>query len=409
MPSPSKPIHVLVNGANGYLGAAVCRAFLRARAPPGRYYLVFGLVRRESTAIALARDEIIPIVGSLSDHDGLKNMLFRYSKTWDVIVTCTEPSKVDAAVEAQHWADILRLIETLALSSVVTANIRPLVLWSSGCKDYGTTLLHGDPLLQPHDESSPILPVPQIKGRTEGARRAMEASDKNGGSGAFDIAVIRPTPLFGYSGSYYSAAFAYMDEYVAAIQGEPASQTVKLSVSSGGILHGLHVDDCSDAYVALAETTLYGTTTLDAAAGRAAVSGQVFNMSTQEYETVGQIVTALARAYGFAGAEFDVPEQYLPESIRNSPNVFVFGHSQWVASDNIRQLTGWRETRPLFHQHAQLYRRAYMAAKQTGDDVIDKVQRRFGGDWNEEAKSPRDKGKPTRSIAAISFALPMSC
>ncbi|CEJ87254.1 hypothetical protein VHEMI04353 [[Torrubiella] hemipterigena] len=388
--SPSKPIHVLVNGANGYLGAAVCRSFLRARAPPGRHYVVYGLVRRESTADALARDEVIPIVGSISDPDGLSNILFGHSKTWDVIATCTEPSKVDAAVEAQHWTDIIHIIVKLATSSVETANIRPFVLWSSGCKDYGTTLLHGDSLLKAHDESSPIQPVPQIKGRTEGARRAIEASDKNGGSGAFDIAVLRPTPLYGYSGSYYSAAFAYMDEYAAAIQGHrQTADKVKLGISGQGILHGLHVDDCSDAYVALAETALYGTTAnggLDAEAGRAEVSGQVFNIGTEEYETVEQIVTALSTDYGFVGAEFDVPEQDLPESMRNNTNMYVFGHSQWVASEKIRRLTGWRERRPLFYQNISVYRLAYEAARQTGDDVIGKVQRRFGGNWNEEAK-----------------------
>jgi FlaA1/EpsC-like NDP-sugar epimerase len=49
---------VFVTGGNGYIGAAICRTFVRAG------WRVFGLVRRPEAALELASDEVIPIVGN---------------------------------------------------------------------------------------------------------------------------------------------------------------------------------------------------------------------------------------------------------------------------------------------------------------------------------------------------------
>lgn len=390
---PSQPLTVLVVGANGYLGSAVCRAFLRSAGPSPFFFRVFGLVRRESTALALAADEIVPIVGSVDDPDALSRKVLSHSPTWDVIVVCTEPSKLDPASEDQHWRDILSLVETLAESSASASSsqqrpVRPMVLWSSGCKDYGFTALHGDADLQPHTEESPLVPHPLVRGRMDGAMRALAASQNGGG---FDVAVVRATPVYGYSGSYMGATFDYVDAYVAALS-DKDDKVLKIPSHEGTIMHGCHVDDCGDGYVALAKTALFGgkspwTTSHWNGSGtvdRKAIAGQQFNISSRRYETLREIGTALAKEYGLSGgAVFGVSPQDLPGTLSNQDMALVFGYSQWVSSDKIRAVTGWSDNRPLFHENIGALRCAYNAAKERGSENIIKTRQRMGGNWGD--------------------------
>ncbi|KID81460.1 NAD(P)-binding domain protein [Metarhizium guizhouense ARSEF 977] len=394
--APAGPINVLVVGANGYLGSAVCRAFLRTACPLPSFFRVYGLVRRQGTAASLAADEVIPVVGSVaaSDAEATAGIVLSHANTWHVIVICTEPSKIDPVSEDQHWRGLLALVKALSQSSASPSRsppTRPMVLWSSGCKDYGTTKLYGDQGLLPHAETSPLVPHPLVRGRMDAALRAVEASRRDGEESDFDVAVIRATPLYGYSSSYYGAAFDYMSAYKAAVS-RTGDKVLKLAQSPGTILHGIHVDDCGDAYVALAKTALWSTATGLTApggsngvkAGRAAVAGEAFNRSGRRYETLEHVGAALAAEYGLSdGVEFNVPVDELPEDVRKQDTALVFGYSQWVASDKIRSTTSWSDTRPLFSQNIGVYRLAYDAAQERGSDNITKTRQRMAGIWGD--------------------------
>ncbi|KAF4500793.1 hypothetical protein FAGAP_2992 [Fusarium agapanthi] len=102
---------VLVTGANGYIGSAVCRAFVRAG------WNTYGLIRNPQTREEVALSEIIPVVN-----------------TFDTIVSCTEKTPGYAA----HFEEVMNCVKRLAEKSNENG-VRPLVLWSSGCKDYGMT------------------------------------------------------------------------------------------------------------------------------------------------------------------------------------------------------------------------------------------------------------------------------
>ncbi|KAJ3564259.1 hypothetical protein NPX13_g7903 [Xylaria arbuscula] len=54
------PKTVLVTGANGFIGYAVSRAFVRAG------WCVYGLTRRADTVDSLLAEEITPVIGSIS-------------------------------------------------------------------------------------------------------------------------------------------------------------------------------------------------------------------------------------------------------------------------------------------------------------------------------------------------------
>ncbi|KAK0710737.1 hypothetical protein B0H67DRAFT_667618 [Lasiosphaeris hirsuta] len=340
-PTP-RALTVLVIGANGFLGSALCRSFLHTAPPTGTapHYHVFGLIRRAASAAALTRDEITPIVAPLSSPDLLPTLL-AYSPVWDVIATCTEPSRTDPAAEARHWEDVLELVRALAGVSVGNG-VRPLVLWSSGCWAEG------------------------VGGRSRG--------------GGFDVAVLRATPLFGYSSSYYGVGLEYVTAFAAATEGKEG-RVLKFTADADTILHGVHVDDCADGYVALATTALSGEK------GRAAVAGQAFNISGKRYETLREFGTALAAEYGFpGGAEFGVSPDQLPKPLSETWQnyVLVFGYSQWVGSNKIRQVTGWADKRPLFSDNLFVYRRAYEAAKESDVGNVTTVSRRLQGDWSDE-------------------------
>ncbi|KAK3322675.1 hypothetical protein B0H66DRAFT_554931 [Apodospora peruviana] len=362
--SKTKILNVLVIGANGYLGHAISRAFLRGGGSTqldNVHFRVFGLIRRSSAAPFLAKDEIIPIVASIPNTEPI----LAESSTWDVIVTAIEPAFTDPpATKEQHWANLLILIQRLAEVSSAKG-VRPLVLWSSGCKDYGTTGLHGDEALTPHTEDSPLDALPLIKQRTDAALRALEVARAAGSS--FDVSVVRATPVFGYSGSYFGAGLAYAAAAAAAAAATASTdndkgKVFKFTADAGTILHAVHVDDCAEGYVSLATSALFRHR-------RSAVAGEVFNISGRKYETLEEVGGALAAEYGFdGGCQFRVAAEELAEGLSVVTSQLVFGWSQWVASDKIRKVTGWSDSRPLFSEDMRVYRLAYEAAAvATGD------------------------------------------
>lgn len=369
---------VLVTGANGYIGFAVCRAFNRAG------WRTYGLVRRVEAASALIAEEIIPIIGSISKDATWVEDLHQHTKTVDVVVSCTEQFPF-----AAHYEAIAILIRKLAEISN-KHGVRPLVLASSGCKDYGTTGLHGSPGLAPHTEDSPLHPstclqdpssgiigaqslpryalnkrfifsnkqllthvveVDLLSERCFSSLRIFEHKD------LFDAAVIRPTPVFGYDSSYYGMVFE-----LAAAAAKTKERSFKLAMDFNTITHGCHIDDCGEAYLALAEH-----------ADRSAITGQCFNISAARYDTLAAVAKAMEVEYGLTGGVVQVSAE--------DPTVpfldMVLGYSQWVDSTKIRKLTGWSDKRMLLSENLHVYRMAYEEAAKRGHEGVLKVKERI--------------------------------
>ncbi|KAI8633312.1 NAD(P)-binding protein [Xylariaceae sp. FL1651] len=364
--APPRPLPktVLVTGAGGYIGFAVSRAFVRAG------WDVFGLIRRAEGADALLTEEITPLIGAIGpDLAFLDNFLTKPSTPpFDVIVSCTEQIPF-----GEHWQHVSALLTKVANHyHAKNSGGRPLVLMSSGCKDYGQTARHGDPRLAPHCETSPLDPKEILVARTTCTLKVFEQHNRD----LYDAAVIRPTPLFGYGGSYYGVLFEALGRLQTQTQiqgtdvekdGEGHGAQVRVPGHPDNIYHGCHIDDCADAYVALATYPV-----------RSQVNGESFNISGYRYETVGEILLALAAEYGIRGAITTAPLKEISNPELRALEAML-GYTQWVDSTKIRKLTGWTDKRKLFSENVRTYRLAYEAAARAGDAGIKRFSDRVAG------------------------------
>lgn len=324
MPSPTT---VLVTGANGIIGQAVCRAFAQAG------WTTYGLLRSERSVPDLVREEVIPILGSAAGASSFVASL----PPIGVIVSCSE----DMSNYEAHFNDIVSMALQIGKSNRSQNGAKPLVIFTSGCKDYGTTLRHGDANLAPHTEDSPVNPHPLLAKRTECVASVFGHTD------AFDAVLTRPTTVFGRSGSWYAAFFALAEQAKAA-----GRAALTLYSTPNAIVHGAHVDDVAAAYLAIAS------------APRQVVAGQLYNISGHSYETLAEIAPVMARSHGIEILFHDPG----PDDEKNLSVNSVFNFPQWVDSSKIRSQTGWSDRKPLFHEAYDVYRKAYEQAEADNTD-----------------------------------------
>lgn len=325
---------ILVEAANGYIGSAVCRAYRSAG------WRVFGVVRRPEAAALVSAAEVIPILSTLPSLDFLGD-LYAQTETVDVIAVCSAPSDF-----AAYFPPTLAMLQDIARVSRGNG-VKPLVLWTSGSKDYGHTQDDGDPDLAPHTEESPIDPLFFVTPRANYSLKVLEHPD------LFDAAVLRPTNVYGYSSSILGCVFDFAGR--AAAGGETR---LTLDVSPKSIMHMVHVDDCGEAYLALGQHR-----------ERGAVAGQCFNISAARYETAQSVLEALAIEYGIAGGAACVDTAGAGSG--TTPILRgLFGYSQWCSSGKIRALTGWDDRRIPFGEDVHTYRLAYEGAVKLGDEDV---------------------------------------
>jgi nucleoside-diphosphate-sugar epimerase len=173
----------------------------------------------------------------------------------------------------------------------------------------------------------------------------------------FSPVLVRPTNVYGRSSSYYRAFFV-----AAAQPTAKAGLPLPLIAPGNFICHAPHVDDCADAYVAIAEHKQQDQ-----------VIGQVFNISARRYETVDEIAQAQVKEYGIeAGLKYVDPKELKDgENIRPA---MLLDFPQWTSSDKLRNSTDWRDRRPLFSESTHVYRLAYEAAEGMGLENIQNLK-----------------------------------
>ncbi|KIV94695.1 hypothetical protein PV10_02435 [Exophiala mesophila] len=325
-----------ITGANGFIGSAVARKF------SSKGWTTYGLIRHQRSALELMRNEIIPIVGLASD---VAQWISRLPPI-DVIITCDE----DLSNYISHHQSRLAMIKQICKHSATLGNsVKPLVIFSSGCKDYGTTPMHGEVNLAPHTETSPLNPPEILRPRTEAAIDMLQGHGSD-----FDCVVTRPTTLFGLSGSFYSHFFVLASKAKTENDG-----VLELPANPNSVLHGTHVEDVAAAYFSLAT------------APREVVRGQSYNISGHRYETLEEIVPAIDKSHGIK-----VKYREYQESDAETFGLYVlalFRFPQWVGSEKIRTQLGWADTKPLFHKGYEVYRKAYEAAISQDSQQVERL------------------------------------
>lgn len=292
---------------------------------------------------SLAAEEIIPILGSLGDQSFLPSLLER-QKTFDAIVSTTE----QLPNYESHFKAAISLLQSLADASNA-AGVRPIILFTSGCKDYGMTDLADSPTVAEHTESSALNPPNFLRPRTINATKVFEHSD------SYDSVVLRPTKVYGRSGSFYSLFFQL------ATQAKERNEPLKFPAHAKTVLHGTHIDDCADAYVPIAECK-----------ERKPVACQCCNISGWRYETLEEIAEALVKEYGLEkGAVYDPPQG--DSLVAFDPVILLTGFSQWVGSEKLRMELGWKDRSLLFSENSGAYRIACEEASRQSNSSEKKI------------------------------------
>lgn len=349
MTKPNELRTALVLGANGYIGNAVSRAFVRSG------WITYGLVRSAKSSQLLASEEILPVIGSIDDRGTHGKIQDQLPSVLDAIVSTTE----DHSDYIRHYENIISLLRSLSETSLA-GGTKPLVIFTSGCKDYGPGPHYAnDPDLAPHTEDSPIKPPTFLALRAAYSPCIFEHSD------VFSPVLVRPTNVHGRSASFYGLFLEMAQK--AAVRGKP----LVVPVRKDSICHSLHVDDCGDAYVAIASS--------HRVAEEDGVTGQVFNISARRYETVEEIGLALVAEYGIEGGARYADDVAEPASPAGEVGLidpwppYLVDFPQWTGSEKLRRVTGWSDQRPLFTEALHVYRVAYEAAKNANNENVLKV------------------------------------
>jgi len=289
---------VLVIGANGYIGSAVCEALRR------NGHTVYGLIRKQEYALELIQREIIPVVGSLSDE---KLLATTVEKVGIVIDTVPGTSDVSDA-----YKDNRALLKHLA-AVYKTHGLKKRFIWTSGILTYGD---HPGKII---DES--VVPTGMMTTRFNFEKDVISCPDVDG-------VVLRPGWVYGGTGGHYIANWYGVNE-----KGE-----IDVYGNPDKSWGWVHIYDLADAFVKVAE------------ANRGAVTGEIFDVDDDTRITVGKAREAMARA---AGVKDTVKVSYHKKGDDFFSNIMEV--TAVCSSDKIKRAVGWNPKCGPFLDNIQLY------------------------------------------------------
>ena len=326
------PKTVLITGANGFIGNAAARYFAL------QGWKTYGFIRHEASASDLRASEVIPVIGSYSDPKtwtSIQHVMF------DLIISTTE----DNTAYEKHFNELMALFMFIS-KPANSRGKKPLVLFTSGNKDYGEAGLHNAPDMKWIEEDSPLNPPSVL------VPRCFTAPKVFGYPESFYAALIRPCMIYGRTGSYYTS-----------ILGQAALRdTIVMDGDPNVIWSGIHVDDVASAYFHIA-------TKLDPPA----IHGQVFTVSNDEYDTFQQLAEGLAKAYGGKQIIYQQPEK---GNIARE----LSGFSQALKSERLRTQTGWRPVKMGFLAGLEIYKTSFDEALRQKDPAVVRLVRSYLGE-----------------------------
>ncbi len=235
-------MRVFVGGASGYIGAAVCRSLIV------RGHEVLGAARNDATAEKLHLAGVVPVKADLSD----ASSFLRAAKDADAVIQAA--STHDAKSPEYEPKVAQAILEGLGGGG------KPFIL-TSGVWVYGNT---GN---TPATEDSPLNPIAIVAWRPAVEQAVLKAENVRG-------IVIRPAPLYGNAGGLAAM-------FVGQAKGD--AKTVRIPGDGKNRWALVHVDDLGELYALALES---------------APRGSIYNGTTDESVTLGDIGRTIAKRHG---------------------------------------------------------------------------------------------------------------
>lgn len=274
-----------ITGATGYIGFNVAKAMRRAG------HKVYGLTRSEDKADMLAKAEIHPVIGDMTNPDSYKDIANQSSVL------------IHAAVDYQHDTVELDKQTVQALIEAGSTGPQPKTfIYTSGC------WVNGNTGYEPANETTPLDPIEAVQWRPAVEETVLTAEQVDG-------IVVRPGCVYGERGGLTGMWFDAAEN----------KDTIDVVGDGTNFWTMVHVDDLADAYVRIAE---------------AAPAGEVFNISDRSRWTVRDMVQAVARATDFKGDINFVPVEEAAQEM--GPMAEALAVDQHIDSRKAVNLLGWQ-------------------------------------------------------------------
>lgn len=319
-------VNVLIIGATGYIGTALCQSLLRSGS-----HRVFGLARSPEKARTLEKDEVIPVLGLLTDTNNLVQVLT--TQRIEVVVDLSGDRN-----DSESLLNLLKKTSVERMKNATTAGIRVPKLgyiYCSGTWVHGSSHNHANDLYPVGILDAPTPPAELTAWRAKLEQLVLASSD------ALDVMVVRPGLVYGRSGAIWSSLFQTLKN--AAGKGV---ESVDLQAEPGSRPALVHVDDVATGFHAAIDK-------MPLIAGTGVYP--LFDLVTSQ-ESMRDILEAAARELGFGGEVklAGAGEDLFAKAMSTSGN---------LCAGRARQLLGWDPKRYGFVSNMDVFVRAWLAAK----------------------------------------------
>ncbi|EPE28904.1 NAD(P)-binding Rossmann-fold containing protein [Glarea lozoyensis ATCC 20868] len=319
-------VNVLIIGATGYIGQAICSSLIRSGD-----HRVFGLARTPAKAKELGKEEVIPILGSIAENAELLKTID--AEHINIVV--------DAAGANQESHVLLEALKKIGAARLEAASKSGITIPKLGFIYCSGTWLHGisnkpvNDLIPVAAFNSPNAPAELTSWRPALENAILAARD------VLDVIIIRPALVYGRSGAIWSAFF---NPILEAVKKDTDSVAIPLDANSRPGL--VHVDDVASGFHAAVEK-------LPLISGTGVYP--IFDLVTSQ-ESMRDIIEFAAKELGYKGkVELVGPgEDLFAKAMSTSMN---------GSSGRAKQLLGWEPKRVSgFVQGMDAFAKAFMAA-----------------------------------------------